>query len=118
MAGTVTPFIGIPVSRLLSSKNTEAISSIPKTTFSSFILTAQQSSQRYQGTTLGIFPGITNSSLSTVSSGKVTAFTNTYSRPGAPESVLSSTLENLHTSLNIQISPSLALKALLDPQKV
>ncbi|XP_055421492.1 adhesion G-protein coupled receptor G4-like [Bubalus kerabau] len=107
MAGTVTPFIGIPVSPLLSSKNTEPISSIPKTTFSSFLSTAQQSSQRYQGTSLGIFPGITNSSLSTVSSGKVTALINTHSRTGAPESVLSSTLENLHTSLNIQISPSL-----------
>ncbi|KAM9669094.1 LOW QUALITY PROTEIN: adhesion G-protein coupled receptor G4-like [Dama dama] len=106
MAGTVTPFIGILVSPLLISK-TEAISSIPKTTFSSFLSTAQQSSQKYQATTLGIFPGITNSSLSTVSSGKVIALTNTYSRTAAPESVLSSTLENLHASLNIQISPSL-----------
>ncbi|KAB0343681.1 hypothetical protein FD754_020607, partial [Muntiacus muntjak] len=84
-----------------------AISSIPKTTFSSILSTAQQSSQRYQATTLGIFPGITNSSLSTVSSGKVIALTNTYSRTVAPESVLSSTLENLHASLNIQFSPSL-----------
>ncbi|KAB0353842.1 hypothetical protein FD755_023464, partial [Muntiacus reevesi] len=96
MVGTVTPFIGIL-----------AISSIPKTTFSSILSTAQQSSQRYQATTLGIFPGITNSSLSTVSSGKVIALTNTYSRTVAPESVLSSTLENLHASLNIQFSPSL-----------
>ncbi|OWJ99655.1 hypothetical protein Celaphus_00009557 [Cervus elaphus hippelaphus] len=61
----------------LTYAGTEAISSIPKTTFSSFLSTAQQSSQRYQATTLGIFPGITNSSLSTVSSGKVIALTNT-----------------------------------------
>ncbi|KAB0388560.1 hypothetical protein E2I00_007733 [Balaenoptera physalus] len=90
------------------SKNTEAISSIPKTTFSPFLSTTRQPSQGYEATTLGIFSGITNSSLSTVSSGKVTVLTNTCSRIAAPESVLSSTpSENPHTSLNIQVSPSL-----------
>ncbi|XP_057573541.1 adhesion G-protein coupled receptor G4 [Hippopotamus amphibius kiboko] len=109
MAGIVTTFVSTPASPLPSSKNTEALSSIPKTTFSPLLSTSRQSSQGYEATTLGIFSGITNSSPSTVSSGKVTALTNTYPRTATPESVLSSTpSENLHTSLNIQVSPSLA----------
>nr|XP_031527496.1 adhesion G-protein coupled receptor G4 [Vicugna pacos] len=108
MAEIVTPFIGTTASSLLSSKNTEAISSIPKTTFSPFLSTTQQLPQGDEATTLGILSGISNSSLATVNNGKVTALTNTYSRPVDSESVLSSTpSENLHTSLNIQVSPSL-----------
>ncbi|XP_074215369.1 adhesion G-protein coupled receptor G4 [Camelus bactrianus] len=108
MAEIVTPFIGTTASSLLSSKNIEAISSIPKTTFSPFLSTTQQLPQGDEATTLGILSGISNSSLATVNNGKVTALTNTYSRPVDSESVLSSTpSENLHTSLNIQVSPSL-----------
>ncbi|XP_069320287.1 adhesion G-protein coupled receptor G4 [Eulemur rufifrons] len=108
MAGTVTPFIGTTPSYLHSSKNTEAISSIPKTTFSPFLLTTQRSSQGDEATTLGILPGITNSSLSAMSSSTVAAITNASFRTTVPENVLSLTpSDNLHTSLDIQASPSL-----------
>ncbi|XP_038444353.1 adhesion G-protein coupled receptor G4 isoform X4 [Canis lupus familiaris] len=106
--GTVTPSIGTTASSLLSSKNTGAISSISKTTFSPFQSTTQQLSQRDETTTLGMLSGTANGSLSPVSSSIETALTNTYSRTAALESVLSSTpSDNLHTSLNIEVSPSL-----------
>ncbi|KAK2502909.1 hypothetical protein MC885_010426, partial [Smutsia gigantea] len=109
MAGIMTPFRGTSASSSLSSKSTGTISFIPKTAFSPFLSTTQQSLQGAEATTLGILSGTTNDSLSTVSSGRGTALTNTYSRIAAPESVLSSTpSDNLHTSLNIQVSPSLA----------
>lgn len=108
MDGVVTPFVGTTTSFLLGSKNTEVISSIPKTTFSPFLSTTPQLSQGYEATTLGILSGLINNSLSTVSSGRATSLTNTYSRTAAPKSVISSTpSESLHTSLNIQVSPSL-----------
>ncbi|KAM5195889.1 adhesion G-protein coupled receptor G4-like [Hipposideros larvatus] len=101
MAEVATPFVD-------TTTSTEAISSTPKTTLSPFLSTTQESSQEDEATTLGILSGITNSSLYTVSSGGVTALTNTYSRTAAPESVLSSTpSDSLQTSLNIQLSPSL-----------
>ncbi|XP_032284131.1 LOW QUALITY PROTEIN: adhesion G-protein coupled receptor G4 [Phoca vitulina] len=91
MAGIAIPSVGTTASSLLGSRNTEAISSIPKTTFSPFRSTTRQSSQRDETTTLGIL-----------------SLTNTYSRTAALESVLSSTpSDNLYTSLNIQVSPSL-----------
>nr|XP_020140813.1 adhesion G-protein coupled receptor G4 [Microcebus murinus] len=92
MAGTVTPFIGTTPSYLHSSKNAEAISSISKTTFSPFLLTTQHSSQGDEATTLGILPGITNSSLSAMSSSRVAAITNT-SVSNAPHVITSSTVE-------------------------
>ncbi|KAF3812676.1 hypothetical protein GH733_019478 [Mirounga leonina] len=91
MAGIAIPSVGTAASSLLGSRNTEAISSIPKTTFSPFRSTTRHSSQRDETTTLGIL-----------------SLTNTYSRTAALESVLSSTpSDNLYTSLNIQVSPSL-----------
>ncbi|VCX36986.1 unnamed protein product [Gulo gulo] len=110
MAGMATPSIGTTALRAeLRSRNTEAISSIPTTTFSPFRSTTQQSSQRNETTALGILSGTTNGSFSPGGSSTVTALTNTYSRTAALESVLSSTpSDNLHTSLNIQVSPSLA----------
>ncbi|XP_045394793.1 adhesion G-protein coupled receptor G4 [Lemur catta] len=108
MAGTVTPFVGTTPSYLHSSKNTEAISSIPKTTFLPFLLTTQRSSQGDEAATLGILLGITNGSLSAMSSSRVAAITNTSFRTTVPENVLSLTpSDNLHTSLDIQVSPSL-----------
>ncbi|XP_028697897.2 adhesion G-protein coupled receptor G4 [Macaca mulatta] len=108
MAGIVTPFVGTTAFSLLSSKNTGAISSIPKTTFSPFLSATQQSSQADEATTLGILSGITKRSLSTVNSGMGVAHTNTYSRTTAPENMLSPThADSLHTSFNIQVSPSL-----------
>ncbi|XP_019570218.2 adhesion G-protein coupled receptor G4 [Rhinolophus sinicus] len=102
MTRVVTPFVG-------TATSTEAISSIPKITFSPFLSTTQQSSQGYEATTIGILSEITNSSLYTISSGRITALTNAYSRTAAPESVLSSTpSDSLQTSLNIQVSPSLS----------
>ncbi|XP_058147348.1 adhesion G-protein coupled receptor G4 [Dasypus novemcinctus] len=87
---------------------TEALSSIPETTFSPILSTTQQLSQGDEATTVGVLPGITLSSLSTVNSSRETVLTNTYSRTVVTESVLSPTLSNnLHTSLNIQFSPSL-----------
>ncbi|XP_004410546.1 PREDICTED: probable G-protein coupled receptor 112 [Odobenus rosmarus divergens] len=107
MAGIATPSIGTAASALLGSRNTEAISSIPKTTFSPFRSTTRQSSQRDETTTLGILSGTTNGSFSPGSSSTVTTLTNPYSRTAALESVLSSTpSDNLHTLLNIQVSPS------------
>ncbi|XP_010387412.2 adhesion G-protein coupled receptor G4 isoform X2 [Rhinopithecus roxellana] len=108
MAGIVTPFVGTTAFSLLSSKNTGAISSIPKTTFSPFLSATQQSSQADEATTLGILSGITKRSLSTVNSGMGVAHTNTYSRTTAPENMFSPThADSLHTSFNIQVSPSL-----------
>ncbi|KAL2768105.1 adhesion G-protein coupled receptor G4, partial [Daubentonia madagascariensis] len=109
MAGTVTPFVGTTLSYLHSSKNTEAISSIPpKTTFSPFLSTTQHSSQRDEATTLSILPGITNSSLSAMSSSRVADITNTSFKTTVPENVLSPTpSDNLHISSDIQVSPSL-----------
>uniref|UniRef100_G3U9Q7 Adhesion G protein-coupled receptor G4 n=1 Tax=Loxodonta africana TaxID=9785 RepID=G3U9Q7_LOXAF len=107
-AGIVTPLIGTTVFSLLSSKNPEAVSSTPTITFSPILSTAQQPSQGDEATTLSLLPGITHSSLTTVSSGTETALTNTYSRTVVPENVPSPTPSgNLHTSLNIQVSPSL-----------
>ncbi|XP_047572542.1 adhesion G-protein coupled receptor G4 [Lutra lutra] len=110
MAEIATPSIGTSNLRVeLGSRNTEAISSIPTTTFSPFRSTTRQSSQRDETTALGILSGTTNGSFSPGGSSTVTALTNTYSRTAALESVLSSTpSDNLHTSLNIQVSPSLA----------
>ncbi|EHB18424.1 Putative G-protein coupled receptor 112 [Heterocephalus glaber] len=94
-------------SSLLSSKNTEAISSIPKATLFPSLSTTQQSPQEDESIPLGVLPGITNSSLSTVSNARVTALTNTYFRTPVPKTVLSSTpSDNHHTSLNVQVSPS------------
>ncbi|XP_042125201.1 adhesion G-protein coupled receptor G4 [Peromyscus maniculatus bairdii] len=106
-AGTVTSVIGTTTSSLFSSKNTEAISHIPKTMFSSLLSTTQQSPEEKEATTLDILPGITTSSLSTESSGGETEPINTYSRTAIPASGLSSTpSDSFYTSLNIQVSPS------------
>ncbi|XP_039073066.1 adhesion G-protein coupled receptor G4 [Hyaena hyaena] len=108
-AGIAAPSVGTVASSLLSSRNTEAISSIPKTTFLPFLAITQQSSQRDEIATLGTLSGTTNDSLFPVSSSRVTALTNSYSGTDAFESVLSSTPSyDLHTSLNIQVSPSLS----------
>ncbi|XP_044090617.1 adhesion G-protein coupled receptor G4 [Neovison vison] len=109
MAGIATPSIGTTALRVeLGSRNTEAISSIQTTTFSPFRSTTQQSSQRDETTALGILSGTMNGSFTPRGSSTVTALTDTYSRTAALESVLSSTpSDNLHTSLNIQVSPSL-----------
>ncbi|XP_043425961.1 adhesion G-protein coupled receptor G4 [Prionailurus bengalensis] len=107
MAGIAPPSVGTTASSLLSSRNTEAISSIPKTTFSPFLATTHQSSQN-ETATLGILPGTTKDSLSPVSSSTVTALTNTSSGTDALESVFSSTPSgHPHTSSSIQVSPSL-----------
>ncbi|XP_052603247.1 adhesion G-protein coupled receptor G4 [Peromyscus californicus insignis] len=106
-AGTVTSVIGTTTSSLFSSKNTEAISFIPKTMFSSLLSTTQQSPQEKESTTLDILPGITTSSLSTESSGGVTEPINTYSITAIPASGLPSTpLDSFYTSSDIQVSPS------------
>ncbi|KAM6143311.1 adhesion G-protein coupled receptor G4 [Erethizon dorsatum] len=106
-AGTVTSVVDTTASSLLSSKNTEAISSIPETTFFPSVFTTQQSPQEDEATPLGVLSGITNSSISTASNGRVTALTNTYSKTPAPETVPSSIpLDDNHTSLYIQVSPS------------
>ncbi|XP_040324498.1 adhesion G-protein coupled receptor G4 [Herpailurus yagouaroundi] len=107
MAGIAPPSVGTTASSLLSSRNTEAISSIPKTTFSPFLATTHQSSQN-ETATLGILPGTTKDSLSPVSSSTVTALTNTSSGTDALESVFSSTPSgHPHTSSSIQVPPSL-----------
>nr|AAN46668.1 G-protein coupled receptor GPR112 [Homo sapiens] len=119
MAGIVTPFVGTTAFSPLSSKSTGAISSIPKTTFSPFLSATQQSSQADEATTLGILSGITNRSLSTVNSGTGVALTDTYSRITVPENMLSPThADSLHTSFNIQVSPSLtSFKSASGPTK-
>ncbi|XP_004643237.1 adhesion G-protein coupled receptor G4 [Octodon degus] len=107
MAGPVTSVLNTTASPLLRTKNTEATSSIPKTTSFPSVLTTLKSPQEDEATPLGILSGITTSSISTVSNGRTTAFTNTHSRTPSPETVLSSTpLANPHTTLNIQVSPS------------
>ncbi|KAG8507190.1 Adhesion G-protein coupled receptor G4 [Galemys pyrenaicus] len=93
VTGIFTPLIDTTASSPRSSKNTEAISSIPKSTFLLYLSTTQQPSQGGEATTLDILPGITNSSLSTVKSGGVTALTSSYSRTTAPESASPSFLE-------------------------
>lgn len=101
MTKVVTLFVG-------TTTSIETIYSTPKTIFSPFLSTTQQSSQGHEATTLEILSGILNSSLYTVRSDRITALTNTYSRTAVPESVLSSTpSDSLHTSLNIQVSPTL-----------
>ncbi|VFV32314.1 probable g-protein coupled receptor [Lynx pardinus] len=101
-----SPSVGTTASSLLSSRNTEAMSSIPKTTFSPFLATTHQSSQN-ETATLGILPGTTEDSLSPVSSSTVTALTNTSSGTDALESEFSSTPSgHPHTSSSIQVSPS------------
>ncbi|XP_006881954.1 PREDICTED: probable G-protein coupled receptor 112 [Elephantulus edwardii] len=130
IAGKMTPSIGTSLFSLLSSKNTEAVSSTPSknteavsstptTTFSSILLTTQQPSQVGVATTLGLIPGITQSSLSTMSSGSETALTNIYSRTIVPGSVpLLTSSDNPHTSINIQVSPSLtSFNSTLKPTK-
>ena len=119
VAGIVTPFVGTTAFSPLSSKNTGAISSIPKTTFSPLLSATQQSSQADEATTLGILSGITNRSLSTVNSGTGIALTDTYSRITVPENMLSPThADSLHTSFNIQVSPSLtSFKSASGPTK-
>uniref|UniRef100_A0A2K5DJK5 Adhesion G-protein coupled receptor G4 n=2 Tax=Aotus nancymaae TaxID=37293 RepID=A0A2K5DJK5_AOTNA len=119
MAGIVTPFVGTTAFSLLSSKNTEAISSIPKTTFSPFLSAIQQSSQADEATTFDILSGITDSSLSVVNSGTGVALTNTYSRTIVPENMLSPThADSVHTSFNIQVSPSpTSFKSTFGPTK-
>ncbi|XP_007954203.1 adhesion G-protein coupled receptor G4 [Orycteropus afer afer] len=106
MAGIVTPLIRTTVFSLLSSKNTEAVSSTPMTTFSPILSTTQQPSQGDEATHLGILPGISHSYLSTVIGGRETALTNTYSKTIVPKSVPTPS-DNLHTSLNNKVSPSL-----------
>uniref|UniRef100_I3N0P2 Adhesion G-protein coupled receptor G4 n=1 Tax=Ictidomys tridecemlineatus TaxID=43179 RepID=I3N0P2_ICTTR len=106
-AGIVTSVVGSTATSLLSSKNSEAISSIPTSMSSPLLSTIQQSLKGDEATTLGILLGITNSSRSAMSSGRVTSLTNTYSRTPVPENgLLPTPLDNLHTSLNIQVSPS------------
>ncbi|XP_040599843.1 adhesion G-protein coupled receptor G4 [Mesocricetus auratus] len=108
MARTLTSVIGATPSPLLSPKNTEALSFIPKTTFSSLLSTTQKSSQENEATTLDILPGITNNSLPTESNDGVTELINPYSRTTIPANGLSSTpSDSFYTSLNIQVSPSL-----------
>ncbi|XP_055455530.1 adhesion G-protein coupled receptor G4 [Psammomys obesus] len=108
VARTVTSVIDITPSSQLSSKNTEDITSIPKTMFSSLLSTTQQSPQKNEATTLDILPGITNSFLSTENSGGVTELINAHSRITVPASGLSSTpSDSFYTSLNIQVFPSL-----------
>uniref|UniRef100_A0A8D2CT30 Adhesion G-protein coupled receptor G4 n=1 Tax=Sciurus vulgaris TaxID=55149 RepID=A0A8D2CT30_SCIVU len=118
-AGIMPSAVGTTAFSILSSKNSEAISSIPVTTFSPLLSTTQQSSQGDEATTLDILLGIANSSHYTVSNGRVTALTNTYSRTPVSESALLPTpSDNLHTSLNIQVSPSLIdSKSTLGPTK-
>ncbi|XP_004686014.1 PREDICTED: probable G-protein coupled receptor 112 [Condylura cristata] len=107
VTGTLTAIVDTTVTSLLSVSNTEANSSFPSSTFSPFLSPTQQSSQGDEATTLGIQPGITNSSLSTVKNGGVTALPSPYSRTVAPESALSSTLpSHLHTSSSAQVFPS------------
>nr|XP_039320005.1 adhesion G-protein coupled receptor G4 isoform X1 [Saimiri boliviensis boliviensis] len=119
MAGIVTPLVGTTAFSLLSSKNTEAISSIPKTTFSPFLSAIQQSSQADEATTFEILSGITDSSQSMVNSGTGVALTNTYSRTTVPENMLSPThADTVHTSFDIQVSPSLTnFKSTFGPTK-
>uniref|UniRef100_H0XLE2 Adhesion G-protein coupled receptor G4 n=1 Tax=Otolemur garnettii TaxID=30611 RepID=H0XLE2_OTOGA len=108
MAGAVTPFMSTTPPYLYSSKNTEAIFSIPKTTFSPFLSTTQHSSQGAETTILGILAGLTSSSPPAISSSRVAAITNTSFRTTVPENMRSPTpSDNIHTSLDIQVSPSL-----------
>uniref|UniRef100_A0A8C6RKL8 Adhesion G protein-coupled receptor G4 n=1 Tax=Nannospalax galili TaxID=1026970 RepID=A0A8C6RKL8_NANGA len=100
--GTVISVTDTSASSLLSSKNTEAISSIPMTVLSSLLLPNQQSSQEGEAITLGILPGITNSSTD-----RRTELVNTYSRTTIPEIVLSTIpSDSLHASSDIRVSPS------------
>ncbi|XP_031229663.1 adhesion G-protein coupled receptor G4 [Mastomys coucha] len=102
MAGMLTSVTGAAPSSLSSSKTTEAISSIPKTTFSLLLSTTQQPSQEYEAPTLDIFPGITESS------GGVTELINAHPRTTVPARGLSSTPSpSFYTSLSTQFSPSL-----------
>ncbi|XP_048192442.1 adhesion G-protein coupled receptor G4 [Perognathus longimembris pacificus] len=103
----MTPVVHTTTFSPLHSKNTEAIASIPHTTFSSLLSTTQQSS--HEVTMLGLLPGITYNSQSTVSSDRMTIFKNTYPRITNPENVFSpNPSEDIHTSLDIQSSkPSL-----------
>ncbi|KAK7800446.1 hypothetical protein U0070_009036, partial [Myodes glareolus] len=106
--GTVASVIGATSSSPLSSRNTEAISFIPKTMFPSLLSTTQQPSQENEATSLDILPGITNSSRSPESGGE-TELINTYSATTIPASGLSSTpSDSFYTSSNIQVSPSLS----------
>uniref|UniRef100_A0ABK0LVV3 Adhesion G protein-coupled receptor G4 n=1 Tax=Rattus norvegicus TaxID=10116 RepID=A0ABK0LVV3_RAT len=108
VTGTMTSVKSATPSSLPSSKNTEAISSIPKTRFSPLLSTAQQLSQENEASTLDLLPGITKSFLVTSSGGGVTELVNTHSRATVPTSGLSSTpSDSVYTSLNIQVSPSL-----------
>ncbi|CAO2621968.1 Adhesion G-protein coupled receptor G4 [Lemmus lemmus] len=107
VAGTVTSVIGATSSSPPTSRNTEAISFIPKTMFSSLLSTTQQPSQENEATTLDKLPGITNSSQSPESSGGETELINTYATT-TPESGLSSPpSDSVYTSSNIQVSPPL-----------
>ncbi|XP_029390325.1 adhesion G-protein coupled receptor G4 [Mus pahari] len=102
MAGVSTSVIGATPSFLSSSKNTEAISSIPKTTFSLLLSTTQQPSQENEAPTLDILPG------TTASNGGATDLINANSRATLPASGLSTTpSDSVYTSLNTQVSPTL-----------
>ncbi|XP_053435082.1 adhesion G-protein coupled receptor G4 [Nycticebus coucang] len=108
MAGAVTPFVSATPPYPHISKNTEAISSIPKTAFSPFLSTTQHSSQGAETTVLGILEGLTSSSPPAISSSRMAAITNTSFRTTVPENMRSATSsDNIHTSLDIQVSPSL-----------
>ncbi|XP_029329391.1 adhesion G-protein coupled receptor G4 isoform X1 [Mus caroli] len=102
MAGISTSVIGATSSSLSSSKNTEPISSIPKTVFSLLLSTTQQPSQENGAPTLNILPGIT------ASSGGATDLINANSRATIPANELSTTpSDSFYTFLNTQVSPTL-----------
>ncbi|XP_052027624.1 adhesion G-protein coupled receptor G4 [Apodemus sylvaticus] len=84
--GILTSVIGATPSSLPSSKNTEAISSIPKTVFSLLLSTTQQQSQENAAPTLDILPGIT------ASSGGVTELINAHSCETGKMNILTSEL--------------------------
>ncbi|GAB1302800.1 Adhesion G-protein coupled receptor G4 [Apodemus speciosus] len=84
--GISTSVIGATPSSLPSSKNTEAISSIPKTVFSLLLSSTQQQSQENAAPTLDILPGIT------ASSGGATELINAHSLESGKMNILTSEL--------------------------
>ncbi|KAM5221522.1 adhesion G-protein coupled receptor G4 [Ctenodactylus gundi] len=115
MAETATSVLDTTDFSLLSSKNTEATSFIPKTTFSPLLSETLQSLPGDEATALDLLPGTAKLYLSTVDSDRATTLTN--AKTGVSETVLSSTLSDNHlTSLNIHTSPSLTnLKSTIEP---
>ncbi|XP_075394598.1 adhesion G-protein coupled receptor G4 [Tenrec ecaudatus] len=93
---------------LLSSENNEAISSSPMATLPPILSTTQELSKEVETTTLNLLPGMTDISRSTVSSGRVTGFTDIYSSTIVPENMPSSfPSHNIHTSRSKPASSSL-----------